>query len=146
MLLEVVENDGVGLPLLVIFVGVLFQIISIGPLLIERCACELEGAVLHFDVTFLAWYEGKTDAGRADLAIRKDGCEVTNEWFVQMGLKCRALVDNVNFSEELTCRLVTVEDLNEVASILDALSYLDVDLEVVVTLSACLCECQTAHE
>ena len=103
VLLEVVENDGVGLPLLVILMGVLFQIISIGPLLIERCACELEGAVLHFDVTFLAWYEGKTDAGRADLAIRKYGCEVTNEWFVQMGLKCRALVDNVNFSEELTC-------------------------------------------
>ena len=125
---------------------VLLQVVGVAPLLVERCACELERAVLHLHVALLARYEGEADTGCADLAIGEDGCQVTHQRFVQMCGKRGTLVLDVNLAEELARRLVAVEDLHQVAGILDALRHLDVDVEVVVTLGTCLCERQAAKE
>ena len=96
MLLEVVEDDGVGLPLLVILMCILFQFVGVGPLLVEGGTTQFERAVLYLYFSMFARNEGETNAGRSDGTVREYGGQVAYQRLVYMCLERGALVLDCN--------------------------------------------------
>lgn len=115
MLLQIVEDDGIRFPLLVILAGVLFEFVGIVPFLIKLRTRELKRTVLYLYLSLLARYKRKAYASRADGAVGEYGGQVSYQRFVNMSLERGTLVGDGNLVNEFALCLVIVEDMNKVS-------------------------------